>query len=321
MTVAPVWIADALADALLPRHKLVERLLAALAALGRGEVVNPPQTRIDEAGRHANFVVFPVLWPQGGVYCVKVLAGVEENPARGLPFLRSTNLLVDITDGSLRAVVESTTLTALRTAAASAVALGLLGAPDRGATLSVIGTGRVARAHVEILRATVAGLSRVLIASARGSHARAAATAAALCAEAVTVADAVRRADVLVTATTSVHPVFDVSDVAPDAVVLTTGGFRPGRTEIPLALIDQAATLLSDLPSRLLAHWTDAQGTKPAWGARALSLTDLASGAIPPVPRTGLRLFLSEGLAVEDAVATLLVVEAAERTGAGQRLG
>jgi ornithine cyclodeaminase/alanine dehydrogenase-like protein (mu-crystallin family) len=301
-----------------------DRLIAAIAeafiALARGEIVNPPQTRIDDAARASNYVAFPAYLPGRNAYAVKVLGANERNPARGLPFIHALNVLLDAEEARPVAIIESGYLTGCRTAATSAVALRALGGD--GGTLGVLGTGLQARLHLEFLP-RVRRFDRLLVCSPSGAHERAAALAASLgAAPATSVDELVAASDVLVTATNAARPLFAAAQLRDGARVLVVGKFRPGATEVPVELTERVATLLIDQPARFLAHWRRgaASDLSPAALARIAVLGELlAAPPSHPAARCPC-LFISEGMAMEDAVASLLVHERALELGLGTHL-
>src|SRR5437879_5239365 len=91
----------------------------------------------------------------------KIVSVFRGNPARGLPTVTSTYVLSDYETGAPLAIMDGSYLTAIRTAAGSAVATRELARPD-ALSLGVFGTGVQARFHVETIR-RVRQLDRVLI--------------------------------------------------------------------------------------------------------------------------------------------------------------
>lgn len=317
-----LWLSESDVEALVDPPSLVDAIDAAFAAFAHGALDNPPQTRIDDHGRGANYVAFPAYWAERNLFCVKVLAGVDANRGRGLPFLQSTNVLVDAGNGVPLALVSSAALTGWRTAATSAVALRRLAGPGRR-TLGILGTGLQGRTHLHTLTAMHA-FEEVIVCSPSGAADRAAALIAAaprrFAAEATTSVDrVVDRADVLVTATSSAEPLFSPDRVRYGTLVLTAGKFRPGATEVPAGLCARAAMLVVDMPERFRGHWSHDTGPRLAQREldRVMGLGEICAGTIPSPSADGIVLFFSEGMAMQDAVATRLVYDAALRAGAG----
>src|SRR5205085_8831345 len=100
----------------------------------------------------------------------KIVSVFRGNPSRGLPTVTSTYVLADYQSGAPLAIMDGSFLTAIRTAAGSAVATRALARAD-ASSLGVFGTGVQARFHVEAIR-RVRALSRVLVCGTSEQKAR-----------------------------------------------------------------------------------------------------------------------------------------------------
>lgn len=138
---------------------VVEAVEAGLRELGLGRAAMPPKTRVvpDETRYYS---AMPAALPGYGLASVKWNAIVSANPSRGLPFVIGLIILNDDTTGAPIAVLDSTWITAQRTAAASAVTARHLLACDL-TTLGIFGCGVQGRTHAEMLQAVFPGLRRV----------------------------------------------------------------------------------------------------------------------------------------------------------------
>ena len=134
------------------------------------------------------------------------------NPARGLDAHQGLVTLFDGDTGVPTAILDAAAITEIRTAAVTAVATGVLA--RRGAqTLAILGAGTQARAHLRAL-AGVREFDQVRVYAPTEAHARAAVEQAAAgparrrsWPSPRTAAEAVRGADVVVTATSAREPV------------------------------------------------------------------------------------------------------------------
>lgn len=191
----------------------------------------------------------------------KIVAVFRGNPARGLPTVTSTYILSDYETGAPLAMMDGGYLTAIRTAAGSAVATRALALPD-ASTLGVFGTGVQARFHVETIR-RVRSLSRVLVRGTSRSNEVAfaewvTASTGLDCVPAS--AEATSAADVVAACTTSPTPVVVAERVSPGAHINAVGAFTPSTRELPSALVgrarvfvDSRAGALSEAGDLLLA--------------------------------------------------------------------
>src|SRR5262249_23089574 len=118
-----------------------------------GDQPPPPQRAHAHLGEGRSIVVnFPGALAGYDCYTVKINAKTVANPSFGLPFLRGTVLLIERDTGALRAVIESSLLTAMRTAAAGALGVTALARPGL-AKVALFGAGVQGTWHLGALRA------------------------------------------------------------------------------------------------------------------------------------------------------------------------
>lgn len=253
---------------------------------------------------------------------IKVVSVFEGNPARGLPAIRGAVLLLDPDSGAPLALLAAGALTALRTAAASALATDLLAAPD-ASVLTVFGAGPQARAQIEAIRA-VRPIREVRIVSRTGESARRLAGETEGV-EARAVEDrqaALRGAAVVVAATNSSTPVFDGRDAEPGCHVNGIGSYRPDMQEVDPVLLARARIVV-DTREGALSEAGDlivpiARGLLSPDEIDA-ELGDLVTGAAPRGRRDReLTYFKSVGNAAQDLAAAGRALEVAEERGLGR---
>jgi ornithine cyclodeaminase len=159
-------------------------------------------------------------------------------------------VLLDQDTGRLRAVIEAGKVNAYRTAAADAVAADLL-APKKAKVLAIFGAGNQAGFEVTALT-RIRPIETVLVV-ARPSPRRDALVdqigERSLEVRAVPAEEAVRAADIVVTATPSREPLFDAAWVKPGTHVVSMGSDAPGKHELPSELFPRAS-LFCDLLSQ-----------------------------------------------------------------------
>ena len=318
-----VVLTHAQVEALLPMNECTDVMSDALAAIARGDVHNPLRfvTRSPDGG---SFMGLMPAHRAGAepAWALKAICVFPENPRRGLDAHQGAVVLFDGQTGEIRAVMNASAVTAIRTAAVSAVATRLLARED-ARELAILGAGVQARWHVEAMRA-VRRFDGVRISSR--TLQRAEELARRTGAEAVATAeDAVRGADVVVTATSSPSPVLQRDWLKPGAHVNAVGASIPTARELDTRTIADAALFVDRRESA-----TNEAGDY---------LIPLAEGAIagPEHIRAEigelllgvgegrrseeeLTVFKSLGLAVEDLAAAEHVLLRAEETGAGTRV-
>lgn len=132
----------------------MERCIAvvdeAMRAVTRRQVLSPLRTVMPLQDGNA-MGIMPGAMLSHGYFGAKLLALYPGNGALGLPSHGGAILVFDAAHGRPLALVESHSLTALRTAAASAVATRALARPG-GQVLAFLGTGHQALWHARALR-------------------------------------------------------------------------------------------------------------------------------------------------------------------------
>jgi ornithine cyclodeaminase/alanine dehydrogenase-like protein (mu-crystallin family) len=234
---------------------------------------------------------------------VKIGSFWSGNPARGLPRHNSTIVLLDPQTGRLGAVIEAGKVNAYRTAAADAVAADLL-ARKQAKVLAIFGAGNQADFEVMAL-ARIRPIETVLVV-ARPSQRRDAfverVNDVGLKTRAVSAEEAVRTADIVVTATPSREPLFDAVWVGPGTHIVSMGSDAPGKRELPSELLSRAS-LFCDLPSQSL-EIGEFQHVRDAIDAGVLAVTSIGDVIEKRVPGrrfdSEITVFDSSGISLQD---------------------
>jgi ornithine cyclodeaminase/alanine dehydrogenase-like protein (mu-crystallin family) len=305
---------------LLPMEECIEVMEEALAALARGEmylplrfVVRPP----DAAG-------FIGLMPayRGGespMFALKALNVMPDNPRlHGLDAHQGGVLLSDGESGEPVAFLNASAITEIRTAAVSAVATRALARED-ARELAILGAGVQARSHLEAMR-SVRNFDQVRIYSPTAGHARAlaeedGATAAASAEEAV------RGADVVVTATSSPEPVIERGWLKDGVHINAVGACLPHIRELDTQTVADAAFFTDRRESAeneagdfVLAREEGAVGPEHIRAEVGEVVAGMAAGR---TSKEEITIFESLGLAIEDLAAADHVVRRARTEGVG----
>ncbi len=285
-------------------------------------------------GEPRHLLVMPGYLGAPAALGAKLLTLFPGNHALGIPSHQGVVLLFDVGTGSLRAVVDAEAVTALRTAAASALATRLLAREDAD-ELAILGSGVQARSHLQAILG-VRPIRRVRIWSRTPEHARAfVAEAGARMGkgggpegrpppEVVHAPDpetAVRGAGIVCTVTASPTPVLRGAWLAPGTHVNAVGAYTRDTRELDSAAV-QRARLYVDRRESARAEAGD-------------FLLPLAEGAIRDSHLLGelgellegrvegrtsaedVTLFKSLGLAVQDLAAVAALVERMEQAERG----
>jgi ornithine cyclodeaminase/alanine dehydrogenase-like protein (mu-crystallin family) len=274
--------------------------IAALDAAFRHEdpAATPARSHLDVPG--GELLLMPAHG-RGGLG-VKLVTLAPGNPPRGLPFIHGAYVLFSADGLVPEALLDGSELTAIRTAAVSALATDRLARRD-AARLVVFGAGTQARAHVHALRA-VRPIERVGIVGR--DPARAAALVAELRAEGIDAATAepgaVAEADLVCTCTTSPTPLFAGGALAPGTHVNAIGAYRADLRELDGTALGRARVVV-ETRAAALAEAGDvvAAVAEGALAADALiELGDVVAGTAGRETGEEITIFKSVGLALED---------------------
>lgn len=204
-------------------------------------------------GEGKTFALMPAAMSERGVFGAK-LVSVYRHPD-GSKAHEGVVLLFDPSSGAPICLADAAEVTAIRTAAASAVATDALARPD-AEILAILGTGRQAAAHALAI-AKVRDLRQVRIwgRSPERADALAAEMTAALGVESrvASLDEAVAEADIICTVTSATDPILAAAQVAPGMHVNVVGSSGPGQAEIAGGLV-AAGRFIVDHREHVLAH-------------------------------------------------------------------
>ena len=263
--------------------------------------------------RDGTLLLMPA-WRTGGTLGVKVVNIVPGNDARGLPAVSAVYLLFSAATGQPLALLDGAELTARRTAAASALAAGFLARAD-AARLLVVGTGRLAP-ELAAAHASVRPVREVAVWGRSGGKAEelAARLGRELGLEVRAAADleaAVRAADIVSTATTSLEPLVRGAWLKEGAHLDLVGGFTPAMREADDEAVRRARVWVDTLDGALAEAGDIVQPLRSGVLAREAVVGDLFGlcrgevvGRENPAEIT---MFKSVGTALEDLAAATLV--------------
>jgi ornithine cyclodeaminase/alanine dehydrogenase-like protein (mu-crystallin family) len=257
-------------------------------------------------------------------FAAKTNANFPENLRRfGLPTIQGTVVLSDATTGVPLALMDSGSITALRTGAATAVAAKLLARRDaRRAT--IVGCGVQGEIQLAAI-AAVRSLERAWVVDAQ--HGRAEALAARATGTLGIPVDAVQdlrvalgASDVCVTCTSSRSAFVFATDVRPGTFIAAVGADNHGKQELAPDLV-AAATVVADS----LEQCAEIGELQHALGRGLMTrgqvhgeLADLVAGRRPGRTRDDeITIFDSSGVALEDVAAAIVVHDKARATGRG----
>ncbi len=304
---------------LLPFSKAVELAREAYVKLANGEAVNPDRLWLTVPGGASMFFMPAHIVGQRTV-SIKIVRLNAKNPAVSLPTVMSDVLVYGSQSGVLLAEIPGESLTAIRTAASSAVATDILARRD-GECLGVLGAGRQAEAHVPAIQ-QVRSISRVVAYSRDRGRREAFAKQISQDREVEATPvnspeEVVKESDLLVTATTSHTPLFKGELVKSGSHVNAIGAAEPDAREVDTSLVKRSI-LVVDSRKQAISNYGD---IVLPMREKAVGETHIRAelGELLAKKRSisrgvnDITLFKSGGLAVLDAMAADYILSQIER--------
>ena len=312
---------------LLPMNACIEVMARALTALAAGEAQQPLRSIVRLPGSRGVLAVMPALFSKPSALGVKVLTVFPENAGTPFDAHQGAVMLFDAEHGHPLAIADATEITAIRTAAVSALATRLLARADAH-DLAILGSGTQARTHVEAMRA-VRRIDRVRVWSRDSGHAerfaeRESERHGVVVEPVPSPRAAVEGADLVCAVTSAREPVLRGAWLARGAHVNAVGSSRPDGREVDSEAVVRSS-LFVDLRESALNEAGDVviplrEGSITPEHIRG-ELGEVLLGRVPG--RTDpqeITIFKSAGLAIEDVASILHVYEKAVETGAGTRV-
>ena len=276
----------------------------ALAALARGEVHNPLRQKVHAPGA-PGLLGLMTAWRSSGTayYGLKEVCVFPQNPKRGLDTHLGAVILHSGDTGEPLAIVNAAAVTAIRTAAVSAVATKLLARED-AKVLTILGTGVQARSHREAIP-LVRPVEEIRMIGRTDDAAA-----------------AVRDADIIVTATNAREPILRREWLKPGVHINAVGSSIAAARELDGATVAAASLFVDRRESTLnesgdyLFAVVDGSIAGPEHIKAEIGeiLTGAAEGRQSDAEIT---LFKSLGLAIEDLASAAFLYEKARAEGRG----
>jgi alanine dehydrogenase len=306
---------------LLDRDEVRAAVERGLGALGRGDWQNPPPRAmaLPEDG-----TAIPMAAAGGEFASVKLLCDLPGNRHRALPVQRSSIVVVSAVTGECVALLDGRAVTAIRTAATTAVATDLL-ARSCAPVLGLVGAGNLAIEHARAISA-VRRIEQIVVWSRRPATVE---TFRAGVAEldipvhtVASVAEVVATADVVCTLTPSREPLVRGAWLRPGQHVNAVGAPpRSDHREVDGEAMRRARIVVDDLGTAMaksggvLLALTDGAITEDDLRSE---LGHIVSGATPGrTSDTDITLFESVGMGLQDLATAELVIARARSLGVG----
>ena len=310
----------------LPMKETVEAMKRAYASLSDGKADVPLRTRLGVPPQDAVSLFMPayVQAEEEDALAVKVVSLFPKNPERERPLslIQAAVLVLDAETGQTVALMEGSSLTAIRTGAGSGAAIDLLARPD-SSVVAVFGAGVQGRTQLEAA-CSVRKIEEAWVFDPFVERAEAFAQEMAGVGNipkevrvATNPGQALSHADIVCTATTSSTPVFDNVDLRPGMHVSAVGSYTPEMQEVPaetvaraLVVVDSRSATLAETGDLLKPMQDGLFGEEHISGELGEIVLGKKTGRESPEQIT---YFKSVGVAVQDAMAAQLALQNARK--------
>ncbi len=237
-------------ERLLPMADAIPLMRDAMRQVSAGDTVLPLRQFMVIPGGTGKLAVMPGYVADPASFGVKIVSKFPRAPGDRHGTHVGAVMIFGADDGLPLALIDGATLTAIRTAATSAMATDVLARADT-ATLLVLGCGEQAHRHIDALR-EVRAFKRVRIWGR--DPARAAALAAVVGGEVATDLDAaVAKADVICTTTSAVSPILRGAALRPGTHINLVGSAVPTSAEADSEVVRRSRFFVDARPAAMAA--------------------------------------------------------------------
>jgi len=312
---------------LLPMGRCIERVTEGFRQLARGEALNPLRSALWPPDQRGLLGLMPGYVAEPDSLGVKVVSVFPGNHGTKLDAHQGFVALFDAESGVPEAIVEASSITSIRTAAASAVATDLLARKD-STQLALLGSGVQAAAHVQAL-CLVRELTDIHVYSPSPGHAQ------AFCESvlppngvrmhaAPSARAAVERADIVCTVSSSKEPILEGAWLRAGTHINAVGSSVASARELDdeaflsaRLFVDRRESTLNESGDYLMPAGRGLCGPEHILAELGELLEGQAEGRQQAQEIT---LYKSLGLAVQDLINARFVVDEALRQDRGTHI-
>jgi alanine dehydrogenase len=315
----------------LPMVEMIRATKKAYAALSSGKAVVPLRSSLSISPHEATSLFMPAYLQHetGEALAVKIVSVYPHNPNRDLPLIHAAVLVLQADTGQPLALLEGSSLTAIRTGAASGAATDILARPD-SRVAGIFGAGVQGRTQLEAI-CSVRAIQKVLIFDPRQDQVEKFIQDIAGrgpipidLRQAKQPQEAVSQADIICCATTSTTPVFEDQHLKSGVHINGVGSYTPEMQEIPPETVRRAALIVDSRQAVLSEAGDIIQSIKTGQITEEhiqAELGEIIMGAKPGrLDAEQITFFKSVGNAVQDAAAAQLALINAQKMGLGQNV-
>jgi alanine dehydrogenase len=292
---------------------LIAPMAACMRAISRRDVELPLRSMVRLPGRDMMGMMGGWLGDPPG-HGIKILSLFPDNPNHGRSSHAGLMILFDAETGLARACLDAAVLTAIRTAAATAMATNTLARKD-ATRLAILGCGEQAAVHIEAMRAirpisaiTVWGRDPAKAARFAADHG---------ISQASSVADAVAGADIIVTATPATEPFLLAGMLRPGQHIAAVGASIPTMQEIHADCLRRVRLFTDYLPSLEAQAAEVIVARREGFDPAPVEIGTVLNGAAGRQSDAEITMYRSLGVAAQDLAAAHAILARAEAAGRG----
>lgn len=308
---------------LLYMNECIDVMKETLISLSKEEGKMPLRTAM-AVRDHDLLGIMPSYLPKSNVFGTKIISIFPDNHLNGIDSHQGVVMLFDDENGSIKAVVDAISITAIRTAAVSAVATDLLARED-AKVLSILGAGQQGRTHLEAML-FVRDISKVYVwdyyyESAVKFSTEMSEKHGIEAIPCKTVKACTEKSDIICTVTLAKEPILHQIDVKQGAHINAVGACRPEDREISSDLVVCAKVYADRLDSTfneagdVLIPMKEGLITKEHVIGEIGDL--LMNNIIGRENRNEITMFEAQGLAIEDLACAKLIYDKACKKNIG----
>lgn len=230
----------------------IEAVKEAFIVHSEGKVDVPLRINIRSDKDKGNMLFMPAYCEEKDAASLKIVSVYPSNKEKDLPSTPAQVLLIDPTTGIVSAILDGTYITALRTGAASGAAFDKLAKVDCR-TGALIGTGTQAAMQLEAMIVSksprlvkVYGRNKDRLNAFVNNMNNKYKDLGVDIIAAQSADEAVKDADILITATTSDKPLFDVKSCKPGLTISAVGSFTKQMQELDTLVLKKASKIYFD---------------------------------------------------------------------------
>jgi ornithine cyclodeaminase/alanine dehydrogenase-like protein (mu-crystallin family) len=311
-------------------RQAISSVRGAFIELSKKEAILPMRSQITVKKAKGASLFMPAYLPGSHSLGAKIVSVFPKNAGKSLPTIHGLVIVLEDETGRPQAIMDGSSLTALRTGAASGVATELL-ANHEAETAAIFGAGTQGRTQLEAV-CTVRSIRKVWVydpdPQAAERFADDMGRKGAPVPQNISIASnpqqAAFEADVICTATTSASPVFEDESLKPGLHINGVGSYTPFMQEIPSQTVMRSCVLVDSIS----AAWEEAgdliiplqKGQIDRTHIRG-EIGELAVGQIQGrASREEITFFKSVGVAVQDMAVARIILSNALSKGLGQEI-